>query len=242
MTVQTLKNPYGTVTFTTAADGELSVILETERLKIVSVRQEHLDEYVKLFGDPKVMEKFGDGKPKTQLYVQNRFVVWTDRWKTTDPYSALTIFSKASNEFIGHIVLGHGDKPGEAEAACVIHEQFWKQKYGTEAAAALSGTYAPATVLAGYLLNGQPLEAIYATARIDNVGSNAILQQKGAKLITTSVEYGGIRHRYVSHPFRPQNPFSFALGKPLAECSMKALIALSKKPLPKNEVDNKKSN
>ncbi|HSW86165.1 MAG TPA: GNAT family N-acetyltransferase [Rhabdochlamydiaceae bacterium] len=161
-------------------DEKLSVTIDTDRLHIRSVESSEKDynSYAPLFGDKDVMQKFGTGETMTKEQIQERIDnVWAKRWLNQDPYSGFAIFKKNTDEFVGHITLGHS-APGEAALAYLIKKHHWNNKYTTEAATAVV-EYAPATVEEGYILDGKPLERIVATARTDNPYSSRILERLG---------------------------------------------------------------
>lgn len=178
----------------------LSVSIDTPRLHIRSVEatEEEYDRYAALFGDPRVMEKFATGETKTREEIAERIQkIWSQRWQNKDPYTGLAVFKSDTNEFIGHIVLGHGDSPGEAELAYLFHHAHWGKGYGSEAARAVVTEYAPATVKEGYLLEGKPLERIVATCRADNAPSYYILKKKlGMMYGKSEIRYGNVRHHF----------------------------------------------
>jgi RimJ/RimL family protein N-acetyltransferase len=210
----------------TKKDGGLHVTIETQRLRIESVTQKCLADYEALCGSQAVMKTYHDGIPRTKEWVQQRMDAWTKRWADGDPYSPFAIFDKKTNQFIGNIVAGHGDLPGESEIAYLLKEDAWGKHYGTEAASALVRNYLPQTVQKGYKLDGQVLYNLCATARVDNLGSVRILQGLGMSALETSYKYGALRHNY---SFHEKNPFLFSMGKTLAECSMQELLKLDSK-------------
>ncbi len=183
------------ITFTQSKDG-LSVRIETARLILRSITPKDTDAYTKLHADKEVVRLYASGEPQSKDKVRDRINdIWVKRWKNNDPYSALAVFSKATNEFLGHAILGHGDRPGQSEAAMLIHKQAWDRKYGTEMAHALKD-YASATVQKGYLLEGKPLDEVVATARTDNAPVIKILKHLGMQITHTSEKFGSLRHHY----------------------------------------------
>lgn len=94
------------------------------------------------------------------------------------------MFKNDADEFLGHVVAGHGDVPGQSELAFLFMPQHWCQGFGTEAVAAIVKEYAPATVKQGYTLDGEPLNKITATAKPDNPASVRILEKTGMRKIS----------------------------------------------------------
>lgn len=130
--------------------------------------------------------------------------IWAKRWQENDPYSGLAIFKKDTGDFLGHIILGHGDAAGESELAYLFNRAHWRKGYGTEAATAVVKEYAPATVQEGYTLEGKPLGRIVATARPDNPASCRILQKTGMHFVCAEEKYGALRHQYSIESGKPQ--------------------------------------
>ncbi|HSX11598.1 MAG TPA: GNAT family N-acetyltransferase [Chlamydiales bacterium] len=199
MALPAVARPSGSteVNFFSNAEGHLDVTIETDRLHIRSVEatEKERDQYVGLFGNPEVMGKYATGETRTREAVEKRINdIWVKRWRKGDPYSGLTVFK--DDEFLGHVVLGHSDTPGQSELAYLFNPQHWHKGYGTEAVTAVVKEYAPATVEKGYLLDGKPLERIVATARVDNPYSVRILEKVGMKRVGEEEKYGAKRHLY----------------------------------------------
>ncbi len=187
------------VYFDVAEDGGLSVTIDTERLHIRSVESTPHDHtsYAALFGDRDVMRTFADGTTRTKEQIKTSIDTrWAKRWKENDPYSALAVFKNDTDEFAGHVVLGHGDNPGESEIAYLFMKNCWKQGFGTEAVTSVVREYAPATVAKGYTLGGEPLTKIVATARTDNTGSCKILEKVGMRQTGIEEKFGSERCFY----------------------------------------------
>ncbi|MBA3660592.1 MAG: GNAT family N-acetyltransferase [Gammaproteobacteria bacterium] len=170
--------------------GELHVNLETERLYIESVTTAYLYDYANLLGNPDVMTKFGDGKAWDFDYTKNRVGTWVERWNANDPFSSLSISKNDDDNFIGHVVLGYGDEPGQAEIAYVFDKSTWGHGYGKEAVSAVVNEYAPELIRQDYQVKGKDFTSITATARPDNEASVRILKSVGMKPIREEVKYG----------------------------------------------------
>jgi ribosomal-protein-alanine N-acetyltransferase len=180
----------------------LTVKIHTERLHMRSVEPSEKDcsSYAALFGDPEVMGKYATGQTKTPEEIQTRIKdTWVKRWQQGDPYSALAVFKDDTDEFIGHVVIGHGDEAGQSELAYLFKKDHWNKGYGTEAVTAVVKEYAPATVEEGHTLDGTPLEKITATARPDNPASVKILEKLGMHKTGEDNKFGALRHHYSIH-------------------------------------------
>lgn len=187
------------ITFTINDQNELSVTIDTQRLHIRSVQptEEEYDRYAALYGNVTVMEKFATGETKTRDEMKTRINdVWVKRWHDRDPFSGMAVFIKGTEEFVGHVALGHGDLPGEAEFAGLGNVEFWQQGYGMEAAAAIVNEYAPAIIKEGFLLEGKPLTTLRATARPDNHGSVKIMERLGLSFEREEEKHGALRYHF----------------------------------------------
>jgi RimJ/RimL family protein N-acetyltransferase len=177
----------------------LSVTIDTERLHIRSVQStdEEYDRYAHLFGDQAVMCKVATGQTKTIEEMQSRINdVWVKCWRENDPYTGFAVFKKDSDDFLGHIALGHSGAPGKSKLSCLFHQAQWGKGYGSEAVKAVVTEYAPATVGEGYTLDGKTLEKIVATARHDNPASGRILEKVGMHHVGSEERDGALRHLY----------------------------------------------
>ena len=195
--------PRAEVNFTINTQKELTVTIDTKSLHMRSIddSEADLNSYAGLFGDKDVVEKYADGKTKTKEEIGKRINdSWVKRWKENDPYSALAVFTKQteefSDEFVGHVVVGYGDKPGQSEMAYLFHKNYWNKGFGTQAVTALVKDYAPALKEKGYLLEGEVLTEIQATTRTDNTYSVRILENLGMEKIDENEKFGGMRYIY----------------------------------------------
>lgn len=187
------------VAFFVNDEDHLHATIDTERLHLQSVQsnERNYNCYAALFGDPIVMSKFASGQTRSREEMVTRIdEVWTKRWEQKDPYSGFAVFEQTSDAFLGHVMLGHGDEPGEAEVAYLFMKTHWGKGVGTEAVTAVVKDYAPATVAEGYLLDGKPLEKIRATSRQDNPASMKLLSKLGMQKVIEVEQYNAMRQLY----------------------------------------------
>ena len=187
------------VRFDMHEDGSLTTVFQTNRLHLRSVTssESNLNDYAALFGDPEVMCKYARGVTKTKEEIAERInSEWVKRWHTNDPYSGLAVSLNATGEFLGHAMVEHGDAPGQAELAYFFKKSCWRHGYEKEAAGVLVNEYVPATIRAGYTLEGKVLEKIEATARPNNTASVRILEGLGMLRISEIQKFGALRYLY----------------------------------------------
>lgn len=194
------RGDYSQIEFFPNDNGGLAATVVTDDLYMRSVveSEDEYDRYAQLYGDINVMKTLTTGVTKRRDEIATRIRdTWVKRWNEHDPYSGLAIFDLNRDDFRGHIVLAHGDHPGEAELSYLFHKAYWGTGYGSEAARAIVQEYAPATVDAGYLLDGKPLEKIVATSKTTNFASCKILSRKvGMRHTHCASKYGAWRNHY----------------------------------------------
>jgi RimJ/RimL family protein N-acetyltransferase len=181
------------ITFRSAVNGSISVQISTKRLKLKSITQDDLQNYVKLYGDQQVMQKFATGKTLTQLEVAARIESAVKRWSAGVPFSGFAVFLKGTNDFIGHAVAGFGDDPGESEIAYLLHTAHWKKGYGTEIGQTLVNGYLPFLKDNGFKTQNTLVNKVKATSRVDNLGSQKILSAAGLIVKKTEEKFGALR-------------------------------------------------
>jgi ribosomal-protein-alanine N-acetyltransferase len=185
------------VSFCFDGQNHLSVTMDTEQLHITSVESKDCDDYVSLFGDAEVMGKYATCQTKTREETEKRVNdSWVARWHNNDPYSGLAVFKNDTDEFVGHVVLGYGDQPGQAELAYLFKKAHWGKGYGKETVTAVVREYAPALFKQGYLLEGKSLETITACARPDIPAAIKILEKVGMHKTGEGEKYGALRHHF----------------------------------------------
>lgn len=191
----TYHGTYSEIHFLTNKIG-LRVTVDTPRLRMRSIEPTDGDLYVSLFGDSESVRSFAEGIPKTREQVTTRVNDWVQRWRDGDSFSALPVFERDGGCFVGHVILGHGSSPGEAELAGLERLPFRGRGYGMEAARAIVLDYAPAIVAEGGRVGGKSLSKISATAIPTNEASIEILKGVGMQFECMVTRYGGCRAFY----------------------------------------------
>lgn len=146
-----------TITFTSDDLNGLSVTIDTERLHMRSVED--------------------TTKDPLKIRIKD---IWVKRWHENDPYSGFAVFKNYTDEFLGYVVLDHGEEAGEATLDSLFLRSALTDEYEREALTAVAQEYGPAIVREGYLLNGKRLEKIIATAHATNILSELQLCSKAS--------------------------------------------------------------
>jgi RimJ/RimL family protein N-acetyltransferase len=177
-------------------DRSLHVEIETPRLRLESCSSKHIPEYQDLFASKAVMEKYAEGQPKKHSWAEDRIKnLWEKRWKEGDPFSAFAVYQKGGG-FLGHVVVGHGFRPGQAELAFVFHSHCWNQGFATEAVDAVLKNYLHQIPEELRVLEGKKIEVVEASARHDNTAALRVLEKVGMHLIREEKEFDQMRKRH----------------------------------------------
>ncbi len=175
---------------------ELSIGLDTltDRLYVRSLKEKDLGDVQELYSDPQVMKLYHDGAQKSLSFIARRVDTWLKRWQEGDPWSAYAVFDRSENIFIGLVVMGHGDKPGESEMTCTFKPSAWNQGYGKELAQQVSFFV---KLWKDYPIGGECVHTLRATAHEKNTASNILIKKYlGMPLKETKELYGAKRHVY----------------------------------------------
>ncbi len=182
-------------------------------------RHHHLDLiYDHLDSQPLVRQKYADGKTRTRE--QSRVPNLSERFDTFDqsgkpkmpnPFSGFVVSEAEGNNFLGMCVLGVGSEPHTSEMAFLNRVESWSYQPPAEivekfelkpASKPYQGVattevctllqYAQELKRKGFLVNGNVLEEVVMTARIDNPGSWKAAAKAGMEVkdIDTNSSYG----------------------------------------------------
>ena len=168
-------------------DDSLSIVVETLRLRILSVTtEEYLLDLTDLYGSETVNRLVGTGTTLDAASVKAKIQRWIKRWSDKNPLSGYVIVEKDSGEFVGQIILKRvkdkSDKrvkfvAGVVEVGYLSAKKHWGKKYGQEFTHAVVYHLLPKLKEAGHSVEGRPFTLVMATARVDNVASNRILSK-----------------------------------------------------------------
>jgi len=190
----------------------LEVRMRTNDLELRSVTEADKSNYQALYSDPKTMKMFtdneerlskmdlGEWQQQQMTTVAKRIDVWIQRWKDGIPFSAFAIYHK-NGDFIGHVVAGYGDHPGESEIAYIIRNQDWNKRFGSQTVEAVIQKWMPYLQQNGYEVAdddgiSKRLSVIVATVRSDNDFSKRILVKNGFAITDEKEAWGGKRLVY----------------------------------------------
>lgn len=168
--------------------------IETARLYIRQTFISDLDDFISLYGDEKVMEKYADGNTRTPERIKIMIDINIKRWEEKNPYSSMSIFDKETKEFMGNIFISTFERSDNAGIfGFLFHQKFWNKGFAKEAAFALTNVFIPYITSVS---NIETINEIIAYARPDNLASNKILQFCGFELNEVVEKFGAERFKY----------------------------------------------
>lgn len=171
------------------------VCIQTDRLIIQQTNNEDLDDFIKLYSDAKVMEKYSDGKVRDRERVKRMIDINVKRWEQKNYYSSLSIFNKETKDFIGQIFISTYERDDKtAILGIILHEKFWGQSYGKEAVYNVVHHYIP---FIRNIKSQEEIREIVAYSRTDNIPSQKILENSGFELSDKVKMFGAERFRFV---------------------------------------------
>ena len=110
-------------------------VLETERLRLTNWLPEHLDDLVRLHGDPEVA-RFLTGSPETPEQGEARLKLWADNF-STHRMGKLRVTRLTDGAFVGRAGYGLYPRTQEPELGYALLRENWGRGYAKEAAAGL---------------------------------------------------------------------------------------------------------
>ena len=114
---------------------QLETVLETERLRLTNWLPEHIDDLVRLHGDPQVA-RYVTGSPETRQQGEARLSLWADDFHA-HRMGKLRLTRKADGAFLGRAGFGIYPPTGEPELGYALLWENWGKGYDKEAAAGL---------------------------------------------------------------------------------------------------------
>jgi RimJ/RimL family protein N-acetyltransferase len=109
--------------------------LRTERLLLRQLREDDLDGYAAMCGDPKVMRYIGDGKTLSRAEAWRHLAMVLGHWQLRG-YGLWAVEEQASGRFVGRIGCWKPEGWPEFEVGWMLRPEFWGRGYATEGARA----------------------------------------------------------------------------------------------------------
>jgi len=150
--------------------------LQTRRLILVPLAEEHLEHEVALDASPDVMRYLGAGQPRNRAEVEEHH-----HERLREARNGLGFWAGYHRtEFVGWWLLAPADddERGQAELGYRLRPEFWRQGLASEAAAALLA----------HGFDDLGLTRIFAETMAVNTGSRAVMSRLGLTCIGTRDE------------------------------------------------------
>ena len=150
--------------------------LQTKRLTLVPLGEEHLEFEVTLDAHPDVMRYIGTGEPRERLEVEKHHQERIDEARNGLGFWAGFVGA----DFVGWwlLTLEDDDERGQAELGYRLLPDFWRQGLASEGAAALLA----------YGFDDMGLTQIFAETMAVNAGSRAVMSRLGLTYLGTRRE------------------------------------------------------
>ena len=147
--------------------------LETSRLYLRLMQPSDLDALHKIFGDPKVMDVFGEAP-----FSHEQMRRWMDRnlaHQNRYGYGLFSVILKSEGILIGDCGLEHMEVDGEqiTELGYDFRSDYWNQGFATEAACAVRD----------YALNELKLPRLISLIRVGNDASRRVSEKIGMRFV-----------------------------------------------------------
>jgi RimJ/RimL family protein N-acetyltransferase len=114
-------------------------VLVTRRLVLRPWREDDLDRYAQIFGDPEVTRYLGDGAPLTRAQSEERIAYLVSHWREHG-FGHWAVEDRATESLIGRIGLLHHpdwrEDPDNVEVGWTLARAFWGRGLATEGALA----------------------------------------------------------------------------------------------------------
>jgi len=148
-------------------------VLQTARIRLMPLSDEHLEHEVALDADPEVMKYLGNGKPRTRSVVE---ALHKERLAVATRVPGLGFWAGfVGDEFVGWWILEPPDRPdqgpveGQAELGYRLLPRFWRQGLAKEGA----------RELVRYGFENMGLNRVFSETMVVNEASRATMASIG---------------------------------------------------------------
>lgn len=142
--------------------------LETERLRLRSLRLEDLDAYARMYADPEVMRFLEQGVPLDRAAAFRSLALHLGHWHLRG-YGQWALETRATGKFVGRAGLYQPDGWPGLEVGWVLDRDAWGNGYATEAGRAAIN----------YAFQVLGAEEIISLIRPENAGSIKVAERLG---------------------------------------------------------------
>jgi|GEM_PF-5638830 RimJ/RimL family protein N-acetyltransferase len=156
---------------------EWNVKIETKRCWMRPFLPADFPQLVKLWQDPDVMKFNGDGKQKSEEWIQEKLID-ACKFQEKSYIGTYCIHDKKNNDFIGNFSLESRYTEGEIAVGLILHKKYHDQKFGSEIGFAIA-EYIRSLRDRGFSEGKYAIRAIVTTVHPKNTASWKIQEKVG---------------------------------------------------------------
>lgn len=154
--------------------------LETQRLILREFREEDLDGYAEMCGDPEVMRYIGEGKPLSCWESWRSMAMMLGHWQLRG-YGMWAVEERQSSEMIGRIGCWQPEGWPGFEIGWTLRRTYWGRGFATEGA----------KVAMDYAFGELQQSHVISLIRPENAASRRVAQKLGEQVEGTTEIFGG---------------------------------------------------
>lgn len=154
--------------------------IETQRLLLRGFREEDLDPYAEMCGDPEVMRYIGAGKPLSRWESWRNMAMMLGHWQLRG-YGMWAVEERSSGEMIGRIGCWQPENWPGFEIGWTLRRAYWGRGLATEGAKAAMD----------YAFGELQQSHVISLIRPENYASRRVAEKLGEKLEGTTEIFVG---------------------------------------------------
>jgi RimJ/RimL family protein N-acetyltransferase len=159
-------------------NGQMHVVLETDRLTLRRFTEEDVDNLFELNSDPEVMRYLTGGQPTPREEIRDNIIPFhLGIYERFDGLGTWAAEARSTGEFLGwfHLRPGRDEDIDDIELGYRLRRAAWNKGYGTEGSRAL--------IRKGF--TGLGAERVFAHTMTVNTASRRVMEKSGLVLVRT---------------------------------------------------------
>ena len=149
----------------------MTLLLQTERLRLRRFTSDDVDSFLRLISDAEVMRYIGDGKTDNREGAKTRLARIVRYYENYPGLGVWATEQKSSGQVIGWFVLKYIPNTVEVEIGYLLQKAAWGQGFATEGARALLA----------YGFDKVGMDRIVAVANVANHASQNVMKKIGLR-------------------------------------------------------------
>ena len=185
---------------------KIQVEIETERLYIISYRDEDFENCLSLYSDEILTKHFDHGKPRSKTEIEKYLYERGKKFSNEGyPLGLFSIFNKQDMSFLGQVDLVPVEQQETVEIGCILHRKFHNQGFPLEACKVLTYSLVQELNQRDFKYNGDPITRVIATAHPKNYASQRLIKNLGMIFYKSEERFGNPRLWYHCLPCMNKN-------------------------------------